>query len=1111
MKLFLLVLVLLCIPFVLADWTPQGDINLRGVYEIKNATNVTAEYFCTDDICYNVTELIGGTTYYAGGVYIFKNGSNYFYMNETKLNATISALDTTIGNCSGDESCSNIIYYSNISNLNVNRSGYWDNLNSINATQMENSGGYLNILQSWLTGLFYKKAEIYNTSETYTRTQIDNNFSLYYLASVVNQILSGNLTNYMSITSWNTNLTSINQNINLNHTEAKTYSNTILQNNLTLYYNKTDVDNNLSSYLLLTDQTYNETDLIKSVNKTTNIMSLGFYNKSEIETNFSLFYIKTLIDDNFSLYYVKTAIDSNFSLYYLKTEVDNNFSLYYVKTAIDNNFSLYYLKTEVDNNLSNYILTSEEGNLNVNGSDYWDNYGTANATQMENSEGVLNILQSWLTGLFYKKTEVYNQSEIDDQNTSMVNYIDARDEVVNQSARDYTDSKLITEYFNATAIQVVTGTGQGELANIIVHNGDSYNVSEVDSDFDLRVNFTGVEDFNQVIYRYKTEIDEPHMMHVNVWDYDLGDWGTLAEGGSREHFGIFTYPILCGCNHSAGGIVQLRFYTTNGPPQTTHKWQFDWVAISDGPATPSSAESDPFSVRKDGTIPLTANWDQGAFNFTNTDSWFKGKVNYSSIQNHPADSDSLDGNASSICADAEVLLGNGTCWDATNFPTDTDTTYTNGSAISLVGNQFNLTTCGDNEVWKMNGAVWNCEADAEGAGGTGFTTDQNDELNTTGGPTFVNVTVQAIYGDGDSDTYINWSGTEDQLELFAGGLSMVHLVETDGGDTLVLNQDSNDIDFRVESDNLLYAFVLDGATGRIRMENLSSCDTIDTDSDGYLSCGTDDDTTYTAGSNISFDGTKIDLDTSSLKDWLDTIYLAIGNAFSGAYADLTGKPTHLSNFTDNILWTSGFNGTGDGRWNDTQWVRDQSYLTSYSETDPRFVAWDNITGIPHATPSDGDTTHFSLADEIYDYIVGLNIWDSSTDLDNVIATDEITELKIDFNTACAPGNHLYVDGNNLACESDADTTYLGGNAITLDSTTFNFDGGASPSGELGGSWASPTVDSGIHDDEYEPISSHFDANTTTNITCLDSACKWYTNATDSCMYWPSGGKDCGAA
>jgi len=119
----------------------------------------------------------------------------------------------------------------------------------------------------------------------------------------------------------------------------------------------------------------------------------------------------------------------------------------------------------------------------------------------------------------------------------------------------------------------------------------------------------------------------------------------------------------------------------------------------------------------------------------------------------------------------------------------------------------------------------------------GLSTDQDAELNTTGGPSFVNVTLDAIYGTGDTDTYINWSGSADQLEFFAGGLSMIHLVETDGGDTLVFNQDSNDIDFRVETDDNLYTLVIDGGTDSIRFGALVSCDTISSDATGILSCG----------------------------------------------------------------------------------------------------------------------------------------------------------------------------------------------------------------------------------------------------------------------------------
>lgn len=42
----------------------------------------------------------------------------------------------------------------------------------------------------------------------------------------------------------------------------------------------------------------------------------------------------------------------------------------------------------------------------TNKSNYWDNYNTANSTQMENSGGILNILESWIKSLF---TNPFNQ------------------------------------------------------------------------------------------------------------------------------------------------------------------------------------------------------------------------------------------------------------------------------------------------------------------------------------------------------------------------------------------------------------------------------------------------------------------------------------------------------------------------------------------------------------------------------------------------------------------------------------------------------------------------------------------------------------------------------
>ena len=63
-----------------------------------------------------------------------------------------------------------------------------------------------------------------------------------------------------------------------------------------------------------------------------------------------------------------------------------------------------------------------------------------------------------------------------------------------------------------------------------------------------------------------------------------------------------------------------------------------------------------------------------------------------------------------------------------------------------------------------------------------------------------------------------------------------------------------------------------------------------------------------------------------------------------------------------------------------------SWNESFANTLYRDIAWDNFTGIPHAAPSDGDTTHFSWADEIYDWAVGLFL--SAMDYTNLAFTNE---------------------------------------------------------------------------------------------------------------------------
>ena len=105
---------------------------------------------------------------------------------------------------------------------------------------------------------------------------------------------------------------------------------------------------------------------------------------------------------------------------------------------------------------------------------------------------------------------------------------------------------------------------------------------------------------------------------------------------------------------------------------------------------------------------------------------------------------------------------------------------------------------------------------------------------------------------------------------------------------------------------------------------------------------------------------------------------------------------------------------GDGNCDDLSGV----YLTSYENLTPQNI-------IDYVGNWSADSSSY---------------WDTSTDLDTVISADEIAESKIEFTTACASGNHYYLNGNDLACEADDDTTYTADETwINLISTTFNFD------------------------------------------------------------------------
>ena len=397
--------------------------------------------------------------------------------------------------------------------------------------------------------------------------------------------------------------------------------------------------------------------------------------------------------------------------YYTSTQVDAiNTSV--TNSIISNNESMNNRITDENTSISNALAnryTKAESDA--------ENTSQINAMTAQNTSQT-NYINNQNTSVSNALSNRYTKAESDALNTSQTNYINSQNtsvtnsiidnnlsmnsyvlfvngtaasytDYVNTTAAAYTDAKLITTFFNATNVNPVTGTPAGTVVDLRDKNDISYNLSEVSSDMALIINFTGIIDFNQIIYRYKSAATEGHVMSVQVWDYTNLEWENFDHLGNTENeYIIRTETMYDDENHigtgASDGVVQLRFFSNNAGG-STHLHQFDWVSISNGPATPSSEETDPHAIHTDGMMSFTANWDQGAFNLTSITSWFNGLVDWTSINGlnstmtqmvwsqlgnstmfTSAEANNgtysvVDTNAETECSGALYLAGNGTC------------------------------------------------------------------------------------------------------------------------------------------------------------------------------------------------------------------------------------------------------------------------------------------------------------------------------------------------------------------------------------------------------------------------------------------------------------------
>ena len=259
-------------------------------------------------------------------------GENDIY-NITNVNGTyfwqngLAVLDTNSSITS-----SNI----NQSELNVNNSDYWDNETS-QADLNVNSSTWWNSVSGWISRWFYKEGNDLALNETLLNGTIDD------------KVVSAN-------------------------ESVKDYVNVNFKNN-------TDFDTNLDNTTIIRSgnneswvNTLIDNRIIQSF-----IQALGFYTSSEIDTNNDS--VVSYIDSHDTI--LDNKIDSLENWSADKSSYDNS-SQVNISIALANTSAKDYAD-------KTFITLANEGNLNVNNSDYWDNMNSTSLYDVS-SEGLVLAL-----------------------------------------------------------------------------------------------------------------------------------------------------------------------------------------------------------------------------------------------------------------------------------------------------------------------------------------------------------------------------------------------------------------------------------------------------------------------------------------------------------------------------------------------------------------------------------------------------------------------------------------------------------------------------------------------------------------------------------------------
>jgi len=209
--------------------------------------------------------------------------------------------------------------------------------------------------------------------------------------------------------------------------------------------------------------------------------------------------------------------------------------------------------------------------------------------------------------------------------------------------------------------------------------------------------------------------------------------------------------------------------------------------------------------------------------------------------------------------------------------------------------------------------------------------------------------------------------------------------------------------------------------------------------------------------NLAVSGTLLNLSG-------DTLSINEGTLTDGkicTYSSASGLVCDYTDATDDSVEASELTlDYGDFTCNGTICTLDESYLTSVDISDNTNLTVgatgielsddDIILSTGYFIPLIASASHWDDAyNERGSVIAGdfltwngseLDVSDNWWDANEDISANEISESKIDFDTTCGSGNHLYISGDDLACEPDATDDNVEASELTLDYGDFTCNG-----------------------------------------------------------------------